>query len=191
MSKNREYTGLERTPSSMAWLIDKRRSLKGQVEWVRRQIARRQRELEQLPLQLVQLETELANLDAVFKLHAVQVEPRVITGKRPKRKALLPYGVLSKLILKTLRTAEGPLSTSAVARRIAEALDEPIGWEKTTLLRQRTRRRLKGLVAEGFVERHHPLRAGAQDEGVWSLRQDCPWDGTAAENSSPRLLRAA
>ncbi len=176
----------------MAWLIEKRRSLKGRVDWVRRQIARYERALEELPRQLVQLETELASLDAVFKLHVVQVEPQKITGKQRKRKALLPYGVLSKLILKTLRTAGEPLSTSTVARRVAEALDEPIGWEMTTPLRQATRKRLRRMVAEGWVERHHPVCVGAKDEGIWSLRKDSAWDGSDAESPSPpALLRAA
>jgi len=32
MPKNRDYTGLERTPSSMAWLIAQRAKLRGQLD---------------------------------------------------------------------------------------------------------------------------------------------------------------
>ncbi len=73
----------------MAWLIDKRRSLKGQVDWVRRQITRYERALEELPHRMVQLETELAGLDAVFKLHAVEFGEEPFFWGTPVRQGAL------------------------------------------------------------------------------------------------------
>jgi hypothetical protein len=184
---NREYTGLERTPSSMAWLIEKRRSLKGQVDRVRRQLAEAQRKVAELPRQLVALETDLAHLDGVFKLHDVEVQPSGIKGKQTRRKALLPYGVLTKQILKILREADKPVLTSVIAAGVDASLDEPLGWRHSAYLRHRTSRRLKDLVADGAVRRHHVTVPGTQDEGSWSLvRQVNP-----ETQDAPPLLRVA
>lgn len=78
MPKNRDYTGLERTPSSMAWLIGQRAKLRGQLDRYRAQEAA-------LPEKIRILEYELASLDAVIPLHAVKVDASAIIGKRPNR----------------------------------------------------------------------------------------------------------
>ena len=62
MPSNRDYTGLIRTPSSMAWLIGQRAGVKGQLDRLRR--------LEgTLPERIKTAEAELASLDAVIPLH--------------------------------------------------------------------------------------------------------------------------
>ncbi len=172
MGINRKYTGLERTPPSMAWLIEQRRALKGQIDRKRRQIAQAQRALEDLPRELVDLEARLGHLDDVFKLHEVQVQPTQIKGKRAKRKALLPYGVLTKQILKALKGSDAPLLTSVIASVVAASLAEPLGWAQMTYLRRRTADRLRKLVANGTVQRHHECAVGNYDEGAWSLAYD-------------------
>lgn len=66
MPKFRDYTGLERTPSSMAWLIRERAKLKGMIE-------RRQKQLQELPREILELQTVLDALDRVIPLHEVKV----------------------------------------------------------------------------------------------------------------------
>ena len=70
MPKNRDYTGLVRTPPSMAWLIAQRARLRGQLDRYRRQ-------QQALPDKIQRLELELACLDAVIPLHEVRVDPQV------------------------------------------------------------------------------------------------------------------
>ena len=125
----------------MAWLIEQRRALKGKIDWARRRLAYVERAVEEVPRKLVELEAKLSSVDAVFLLHEVQVEPQKIKGKRAKRKALLPCGVLTKSILPVLRQVDQPLLTSVVAARVTGLWKEPLGWEGATSLRQRTRRR--------------------------------------------------
>jgi len=85
MSKNRDYTGLERTPSSMAWLIRAKASQKGKLE-------RLLLLQEGLPAQIIEVQQAIAAIDAVIPMHVVQVDPEAITGIRPHRKALCTGG---------------------------------------------------------------------------------------------------
>ena len=93
--KNRDYTGLERTPSSMAWLIAQRARIKGRLDRLRRQEGA-------LPERIKTAEAELASLDAVIPLHEVKVDPNVIKGRQPQRPKAAPHGSLTKFLLKRL-----------------------------------------------------------------------------------------
>ena len=78
MAKNRDYTGLIQTPSSMVWLIGQRARVKGQLDRLRRlQLTR--------PDRIKAAEAEMAALDIVIPLHEVKVDPQIIRGRRPKR----------------------------------------------------------------------------------------------------------
>lgn len=94
----RKYTGLHRTPASMAWLIRERARLQGRIEKIRK-------EMETRAADLVRLETRLCSLDDVFQLHEVVVEPKSIAGTRTKRAPLAPYGVMRRYLLASLRDA--------------------------------------------------------------------------------------
>lgn len=74
MPRNRDYTGLVRTPSSMAWLIRKRSLLKGQID----RLSKMQTDI---PDKIKTLQNELDALDAVIPLHEVPVDPTVIKGR--------------------------------------------------------------------------------------------------------------
>ena len=78
--KNRDYTGLVRTPSSMAWLIAQRARVKGQLDRLRRQQGT-------LPERIQTAEAELASLDAVIPLHEVNVDPSVIAGRHRRSRS--------------------------------------------------------------------------------------------------------
>ena len=75
---NREYTGLDRTPPSMAWLLRKRSILKGELDAI-------DMALEALPRQRVEKAQQLAALDATIQMHEVQVEPSIVRGTRKAR----------------------------------------------------------------------------------------------------------
>lgn len=83
---NRDYTGLVRTPSSMAWLIRKKATPLGRV-------AKSEKILLELPYQIQAMKAEVAALDLVIPMHEVKVDPNAIKGKRTKGKAILPYGL--------------------------------------------------------------------------------------------------
>ena len=171
MPSNRDYTGLVRTPSSMAWLIGKRARLKGQLD-------RLKRVQQALPDQITALEKELAALDAVIPLHEVKVDPKVIKGCAPKGPNLAASGELTRFLLRVLREAEGkPLYTAEIAMRFAREHDIRFDQIPSAELMDRVGKRLRVLVQKGLVRRHHKLRT--RDPGLWSLVDE---DGTDEED---------
>lgn len=161
-NKNRQYTGLVHTPSSMAWLIRKKATLLGQVE-------KSEKLLRDLPAQIQAVRAEIAALDIVIPMHEVIVDPHVIKGKRPKRKSVLPYGVLSRGIFERLRLANGvPITSLEIAIHIANA--QVIELKKSRPLRRAIMNRLTTLARQNKVVRHHDVNTN--DFGVWSLPKD-------------------
>jgi hypothetical protein len=166
MPSNRDYTGLERTPSSMAWLIGKRARIKGQLDRLKRiQSA--------LPDQIAELEGELMALDAVIPLHEVRVDPKVIKGCAPKGPTIAAHGELTRFLLRVLREARGePLYTAEIAMRFAREHQIQFDQMPSAELMDRIGKRLGVLVQKGLVRRHHKLRT--RGPGLWSLME---WEG--------------
>lgn len=137
--------------------------LKGQLDKCRKQ-------LDALPRQIVELEAKLAALDDVFPLHEVKVDPTVVKGRRPQRDRLLPYGTLTKSILRSLKSASGkPLRTSTIAAHVTVDADLELTKENRVYVASRVARRLKAMAKIGVVQRHHNTAIGENGEGVWSL----------------------
>jgi hypothetical protein len=172
MKKNRDYTGLERTPSSMAWLIRARQIHKGRLDKFLALQAK-------LPDQIAQAEQELAAIDAVIPFHEIKVDPNLIEGRRPRRKALAPYGHLTKLIVRCLKVANGkPVSTPEIVYFFTrEAGVDPNQLNSRELVAG-VRRRLRAMCKLGIVRRHHPRKT--EDMGSWSLVLDQSEDLDAA-----------
>ena len=149
MPKFRTYTGLEHTPPSMAWFIRERAKLKGMIE-------RRQKQMEELPRETLELQSLLDALDRVIPLHEVKVDPKVIKGQRPRQKSLFPYGSLTRVIFRCLREAGGkPCFTSEIALDLMRESGIPVTRDKEVYVTDRVSRRLNGLAKEGRVLRHH------------------------------------
>jgi hypothetical protein len=88
MPTSRDYTGLVRTPSSMAWLIRNRSLIKGRIDRLSKMRA-------EIPDKIKEPQQELDVLDAVIPLQEEPVDPKVIKGRRPKRQALAKHGELT------------------------------------------------------------------------------------------------
>jgi hypothetical protein len=164
MKKNRDYTGLERTPSSMAWLIRTRQVHKGRLD----KLLKLQQEL---PEHIARTERELAAIDAVIPFHEVKVEPTDIVGRRPKKKSLAPRGQMTKQIIRCLKAANGePVHTPEIAHFFAREVGLDMHKLRIGELILRVRTRLKALCSLGMVRRHHPQDTGKL--GSWSLILD-------------------
>jgi hypothetical protein len=75
---------------------------------------------------------------------------------------------MTRSILRQLRQANGlPVYTSEIALKFIreQAIDLAV-FDKTEVV-DRVSKRLRRMVKEGFVRRHHPL--DTQSEGLWSL----------------------
>lgn len=164
MKKNRDYTGLERTPSSMAWLIRTRQMHKGRLD----KLLKLQREL---PDQIARAERELAAIDAVIPFHDVKIDPSAIVGRRPRKKSIAPRGQMTKQIIRCLKAANGkPVRTPEIAHFFAREAGLDLHKLKRGELILRVRTRLKALCALNMVRRHHPQDTGKM--GCWSLVLD-------------------
>ena len=161
MPKNRDYTGLVRTPSSMAWLIRKRSVIKGQIDRLSKMQA-------DIPDKIKALQEELDALDAVIPLHEVPVDPKVIKGRKPKGPALAQHGELTRFLLNRLREAGGQwLYTSELAAEFVRLHDVDLDKIKMPDVMDRVAKRLGVLEREGDVRRHHERET--QNLGRWSL----------------------
>lgn len=163
MAKNRDYTGLVRTPSSMAWLIRKRSVVRGKIE-------RLEKTLLQLPVEIATLKQNLDALDAVIPLHEVVVDPLAIVGRRPRRRNVLPWGNMTRHILNYLRTEGRPLYSADIAMHVAKLENVDFTKFSKAWFSRRVGRQLKSLASKGLLERHHPSKTSAM--GLWSLRAD-------------------
>lgn len=166
MASNRDYTGLQRTPSSMAWLIRRRAIAKGHFD-------RLTRDLERLPSAIALFEVEIAHLDVIIPMHEVVVNPQEIEGKRPVRPRLAARGVMMKSIWECLKLAgDRPVYTTEVALHFIRRAKLDIDAVGKPYIVFRVGSRLKTLCAQGKVCRHHSSEVGFNGEGMWSLPQD-------------------
>ena len=147
----------------MAWLIRQRAVLQGKLDKLNRQ-------LETLPKEILLLQEQLNALDAVFPLHEIAVEPTKIKGKRAKKKALLPYGQMTKGVLKALKEApQGQLYTTEIAAAIARNYGLALKAPLTSELKRAVVKRLEALHRQGYVERLHSIECGNNAVGSWRL----------------------
>ncbi len=161
-NKNRDLTGLERTPSSMAWLIKKKAILIGKIE-------KGEKLLRELPDQIAAMKAEASALDIVIPMHEVIIDPHAIKGRQPKSKPVLPYGVVTRGIYECLRQAEDkPITSLEISMHIAKA--HGIHLTRSSPIKTAVKKRLKNMASENKVIRHHDTNT--RDYGVWSLPKD-------------------
>ena len=157
----------------MAWLLRERSRLKGLVDRCELQMA-------ELRLRIVQLQTQMDALDAVFPPHTVPVDPKIVVGRQPRTPSILEYGVMSKGILQCLRHANGrPQYTTEIALSVARYAGLVLTHCIKTDLFSRVSMRLQVLVRKGLVLRDHKIAPGNREEGQWSLA-DCETEIKAA-----------
>lgn len=121
MKTNRDYTGLERTPTSLAWLIKERASVRGLLE-------KRKKQLTSLPLEICDLLDRMTSLDSVIRPHEVKLEPSAIEGRRTHEARVYPNCRLKPAVLRFLNEAGGsPHGRHEIFRLAPKRLAEPIG----------------------------------------------------------------
>ncbi len=140
----------------MAWIIDKRARLDGEIKKTKASL----KIVEKLVSELSEIEKELSAIDHALALHEVHVDAELIPSIHNKYVFLkLPHGALTNALLLCLRLQEGdPISTlrilSFVEARHADLNVKPV---KRSELRKAIQSRLKTLVKQGLIKRHHPM----------------------------------
>ena len=145
----------------MAWLIGHRATVKGQLD-------RAEALLATLPQRIATYRSDLAAIDAVIPKHRVQVDPAAIRGKRVYGARICSNGQMTREILRALReAAPHPLFTPEIAYRVARVAGADVSVLGEAALMDRVGRRLRALVCQGFIHRHHA--AATTGPGSWSL----------------------
>lgn len=107
-SPNRRYTGLEKTPSSMAWLLKQRAEVRGKLDRAKRRLMEYERQLARQRFELDALKAELATLPILPR--RTTNSARLFEGR----------GQVEASIMTILREANpSPMSTAAIADRFA------------------------------------------------------------------------
>lgn len=139
------------TPSSLLWLIRKQTRLAGQMQ-------RRTEELGRVKAHVAEIEAEIADLaekrsqiEAVMKLHDVQVDPRDLRPIRPHaRKALIGHGGITRVVMAELREAPDNMATTVeLAAAVVRYLDSVPEPEEMSRLKRRVRIRLAIMASKG------------------------------------------
>lgn len=142
-----------RIPSSLMWLIDKRARLDGEIKKTRASINK----MHELVQELSNIELDLAAIDRALNLHKLTVDTELIKPISSQYKTnKLPYGDLSRAILKCLEHVQGtPMSTADIATSVSARYDQlgavPQDYQQLYLS---VRYRLKSLANDGVIERY-------------------------------------
>lgn len=164
-----------RLPSSLKWLIDRRARVEGEIKKIERSLARCEKRLlqcQELAAELKPLKELLASVDQTLSLHEIQVDPLLISTVHSKDCRLtIPHGELSRAILISLKLAEGKVVSSSEIVDFVAQYFSGCGYPAVPRgqLAIRVRVRLRGMLNEGQVIRHHA--PGAKGHGQWSLAQ--------------------
>jgi hypothetical protein len=91
---------------------------------------------------------ELDALDKVLVMFDPDIEPETIPALRiVSQPTWAKKGEITRLVLSTLRIANGPMTTDAIAQRVAEARDEPVSARvRKSVYKALDQQRQRGLV---------------------------------------------
>lgn len=165
-------------PASLKWLLDQRGRVEGEILKIERSLSRCEKTLAQckaLAAELEPLRELLASVDQTLGLHEIKVDPTLISPISSKdHNRILPHGEMSRVILTCLKQAQGtPIPSSDIVDFvIAYCALNGYPFVQRSIVSRRIRVRLRGMLSEGRVVRHHA--PDAQGYGVWSLATRFP-----------------
>lgn len=161
-----------RTPSSLKWLISKRSRLSGVLLMLNNERTKLRDKIYALDQRAEALIKQLEALDQTFGLHEITVDPEMIRSVRPHvRKPLLPYGQLSRTILRELRSERGWLSTTEMVLRVLNHFPD-VDSSDYQVTRNCLRRRLRALASKGLLER---CNRGLSGDGKFDGTSESYW----------------
>ena len=171
------YTGVERTPVALTWMLRRRQRILGDIQAIERAV-------EAAPGKIARLQKELEALETTIRMHEHPVDLDQIPPKhfRQATKIKLPYGSIPKAVWKFLReNGNAPTKTSEFAFVVAREQGVPISKENLAILRRLVITQLNYLAAQGKLIALHPRTTN--QEGTWML-------SSRGELEVPRAMRS-
>jgi hypothetical protein len=164
-----------KTPSSLKWLIVRRSRLSGMLEKLEPKHTALKEQFELIDARVNKLRQQLSALDQTFQLHEIQIDP---TGLRPvvphDHRRLVPHGQMSRQIRSILINRHDWVSTAEIAQRIIHQLNAKVNDDAYAYVHIAVRRRLRGMLREGQVQRIQGTPKGrcydGSNQSLWRLR---------------------
>ncbi|MFO1322963.1 MAG: hypothetical protein U1F15_02765 [Burkholderiales bacterium] len=159
------FTGVERTPAALRWMLNQRMYLHGEIVKLEKLVA-------DAPARLATLRAKLSAVDETIRLHDLHVDLGQLPPRQRKTaiRVALPYGALAKTIWATLRkNGNQPLKTSRFTQALIVAYEVPVDKETMHALRQMMTSALNGMVRKGHLRRLHS--GVGPGEGIWALTE--------------------
>jgi hypothetical protein len=162
------------TPSSLKWLIDKYVKLAGQVQRKQDQINDYKVLIADYRTDIRELRKQLAQVEAVMRLHEIQIDPKDLRPVRPhESKAVTRYGGITSVAVSTLRSSETKTATTReIVAAVIRTYPEPPKIETQRLIQHRVRIRLCIMAQQGYLVRLP--RRGPFDPCSWHLAKVPP-----------------
>ncbi len=162
-----------RTPPALKWLITKRSRLSGALLRLENDRAKCFARIEVINAKMSLIERDLMGIDLTLPQHEISVEPTEIRPVKPhRRKALVGYGQLGRLLLQVLRNNDDWLTARELTYLIGNHIEGFDSIDSRYTL-ECVRRRLNQLARKGVVERQWDApaqhRAKGDTHGRWRL----------------------
>ena len=157
------YTGVERTPAALTWLLGKRQAIHGEIVQLKKLVA-------EAPAKIAKLQAKLDSVDETIGMHELQVDLEQLPPRQKKAvvRVGLPYGAIAKTIWATLReNGNQPLKTSRFTQALIVTYEIPVDKETMQALHRMVIAALNDKVKKGHLQRLHS--GVGPGEGVWAL----------------------
>lgn len=162
------------TPSSLKWLIDKYVRTAGQVQRKLDLVNEYKILIADCRTEIRELRKQLAQVEAVMRLHEVQIDPKDLRPVRPhENKAIMRYGGITSVVVATLRCSETKTATTKeIVAAVIRTYPDPPKIEAQRLIQQRVRVRLCIMAQQGYLVRLP--RPGLSEPCSWHLAKVPP-----------------
>lgn len=161
-----------KTPSALKWLIVKHSRLQGVLATLEREAQELQEKLDAQQVKIAGVKSKLAAVEQTLELHEIKVGVNDIAPVVPHANAAAyKYGEMTRRIYGALRTGDDWIQTARVIELATGVTLENTEADSYIQIRRMFRSRLRGLLANGKVERklQSGSRDGSQNQSLWRL----------------------
>jgi len=133
-------------------------------------------EFQAIDARVHRLRPQLAALDQTFELHEIQIDPGGLAPIVPhENRHLFPQGQMTRQIRHILANHEGWASTAEITLKLIRQLTVAVDEEAYTYVHIAVRRRLRGMLRAGQLQRIEGISKGrcydGSNQSMWRLHE--------------------
>lgn len=148
-----------RTPSSLYWLINKQKRLRGRLAQLNEDSIALDVQSHRLRSEIESIETKLAALDTAMSLHDIAIDPLQLATIRPRRHdAVTEFGDMTRIVYRVIAGSPGgTAATPQILAALISYLDANKYAYDLSHVKKRLRKRLYNMARDGQIIRHQPM----------------------------------